>query len=112
MDKVTGIKVLRQALTMQGISRSSIGRDLGIDASQVSRIAAGRFVKLDGHALRVCKYAQALVTGAGATDPQRASSLEARIADLVAFNPVAAKALAELVEALMGQALESPSRPS
>lgn len=112
MDKVTGIKVLKQALAMQGVSRSSIGRDLGIDASQVSRIAAGRFVKLDGHALRVCKYAQALVAGAGAAAPQRASSLEARITELVAFNPAAAKALAELIEALAGQVHGRPTRPS
>lgn len=101
MDKVTGISVLRQALALPEVSRSSVGRALGIDASQVSRIAAGRFVKLEGHALRVCKYAQGLIAGSNPAglEPQLAS--DSRLLELAAANPQAAKAVSDLIDALL-----------
>lgn len=101
MDKVTGISVLKQALALPEVSRSSIGRALGIDASQVSRIAAGRFVKLDGHALRVCKYAQSLVFGSTQPPLETPLGADSRLQRLAAFNPSAAKAVSDLIDALL-----------
>lgn len=103
MDKVTGISVLRQALALPQVSRSSIGRALGIDASQVSRIAAGRFVKLDGHALRVCKYAQGLLLPDSNPPANNAAALEAKLSRLSAINPRALVAISQLVDALLAQ---------
>lgn len=102
MDKVTGIHVLKQALALPGVSRSSIGKALGIHASQVSRIADGRFVKLEGHALRVCKYARGLVSVPATRELNGQPTLESKMARLVAANPNAAKALSDLIEALLG----------
>lgn len=109
MDKVTGIHVLKQALVLPGVSRSSIGKALGIHPSQVSRIAAGRFVKLEGHALRVCKYARDLVTTPSGREINAVPVLESKMARLVAVNPGAAKALSDLIEALLGDALTPPT---
>lgn len=95
------MEFLHKAMELPGINRSSIGRVLEIDASQVSRIAAGRFAKLDGHALRVCKYAQTLVQGmpvpAGAPNH---SEIERKLAQLSSINPGAAKAVSDLIDAL------------
>ncbi len=90
---------LKQALTLPGMSRSKLGRDLGIDPSQVSRIAAGHFVKLEGHALKLCKYAQVLILSRKATQVG-AATLDTKLAQLLAVNPEAAKALSELIDAL------------
>jgi len=109
MDKVTGIGVLKQALALPGVSRSSIGKALGIHASQVSRIAAGRFVKLEGHALRVCKYAHGLMAAPSARETNAVPALESKMARLVAANPSAARALSDLIEALLGDALAPPT---
>lgn len=109
MDKVTGIGVLKQALALPGVNRSSIGKALGIHASQVSRIAAGRFVKLEGHALRVCKHARGLVAVPSIKEMNATPALESKMARLVAANPSAAKALSDLIEALLGDALTPPA---
>ena len=101
MNRELAMEFLHKAMELPGINRSSIGRALEIDASQVSRIAAGRFAKLDGHALRVCKYAQTLVQGepvhAGATNH---SEIERKLARLSNINPGAAKAVSDLIDAL------------
>lgn len=101
MNRELAMEFLHKAMELPGINRSSIGRALEIDASQVSRIAAGRFAKLDGHALRVCKYAQTLVQGkpahAGSTSQ---SELERKLAQLSSINPGAAKAVSDLIDAL------------
>ncbi|WP_414486541.1 hypothetical protein [Stenotrophomonas maltophilia] len=101
MDKVTGISMLKQALARPEVSRSSIGRALGIDASQVSRIAAGHFVKLDGHALRVCKYAQQILEGTAGVTHAFEKGFEVRFRQLESLNPKAAKAVSELLDALL-----------
>lgn len=101
MDKVTGISVLKQALALPEVSRSSIGRALGIDASQVSRIAAGRFVKLDGHALRVCKFAQKLLLEWRQRPVSSPDDITTRFSQLAAFNPQAARAVSDLVDSLL-----------
>lgn len=101
MDKVTGISLLRQALALPQVSRSSIGRALGIDASQVSRIAAGRFVKLEGHALRVCKYAQGLLFAEPTPPAGDTRALEAKLHRLSAVNPGALVAISQLIDTLL-----------
>lgn len=109
MDKVTGIGMLKQALTLPGVNRSSIGKALGIHASQVSRIAAGRFVKLEGHALRVCKYAHDLVAAPTSREMNVVPALESKMARLAVANPSAARALSDLIEALLG---DPPTPPT
>lgn len=101
MDKVTGISVLKQALALPQVSRSSIGRALGIDASQVSRIAAGRFVKLDGHALRVCKYAQGLLLADPIPQEGAVAAIGAKLSRLSDVNPGALIAISQLIDALL-----------
>lgn len=101
MNRELAMEFLHKAMQLPGINRSSIGRALEIDASQVSRIAAGRFAKLDGHALRVCKYAQMLVQGgaipAGASSH---SEIERKLSRLSSINPGAARAVSDLIDAL------------
>lgn len=101
MNRELALGFLHKAMGLPGINRSSIGRALDIDPSQVSRIAAGHFAKLDGHALRVCKYAQSLVQGAGeSTDINSFSDIERKLAQLSSINPGAAQAMSELIDAL------------
>lgn len=98
MDKATASEVLTRALALPGINRSVIGRAVGVDPSQVSRIAAGKFAKLDGHALKVCKYACRLLHHA---EVQAAGSeLERKLAKLASANPHVADAVAKLIDAL------------
>lgn len=101
MNRKLAMEVLRKALELPGINRSSIGRALEIDASQVSRIAAGRFSKLEGHALKVCKYAQVLAQGKPVhADGKNHSEIERKFAELSSVNPSAAKAVSDLIDAL------------
>ncbi|WP_448121892.1 hypothetical protein [Xanthomonas arboricola] len=97
------MEFLHKAMKLPGINRSSIARALKIDASQVSRIAAGRFAKLDGNALKVCKYAQLLVHGKKMhSGVASASDLGRKLAQLSSINPGAARAISDLIDALAG----------
>lgn len=101
MDKDLALGYLRSALALKGVNRSVIGRKLNIHPSHVSRIAAGQFVKLEGNAADVCKYAQSLVQQHQhplATD--RGSDIERKLMQLSATNPLAARAVADLIDAL------------
>jgi len=101
MDRILALDALRQAMSLPGINLSTIARDLEIDPSQVSRIAAGRFAKLEGHALKVCKYAQQLVQDYGAhSGSSNFSDVERKLAQLSAVNPWAARAVSDLIDAL------------
>lgn len=101
MDRKLALEFLHKAMGLSGTNRSSIGRALNIDPSQVSRIAAGHFAKLDGHALRVCKYAQSLVQGTDqSTSTKSFSDMERKLAQLSRLNPGAAKAVSDLIDAL------------
>ena len=101
MDRILALDMLRQAMALPGVNRSTIARELGIDASQVSRIAAGRFAKLEGHALRVCKYAQKLVQNRGVCiDASDFADIERKLARLSVINPGAARAVSDLIDAL------------
>ena len=101
MNRELALEFLHKAIGLPGINRSSLARALDIDPSQVSRIAAGHFAKLDGHALRVCKYAQSLVQGAGKSTGRKSfSGIELKLAELSSINPGAAQAMSELIDAL------------
>ena len=74
-----------------------------MSASQVSRICAGDFKRLDGNALRVCKYAQQVAartqTGRGAG--RVAGELEGKLTQLLVASPDAALAVGALIDALL-----------
>jgi hypothetical protein len=104
VDKANALEFLHAAQRLPGVSLSSIGRAVNVDPSQVSRIAAGGFVKLDGHALRVCKYAQQLVQAHSSSSIGIAhSDLARKLAILSNANPEAARALSDLINALADQ---------
>lgn len=102
MDKTSGVRALN-AVISSGVTRTAIARRLNIHPSQVSRIAAGKFRRLDGHALRVCKYAQLLCSRSDAPQglPSSAGELEAKVIRLMQLNPEAAEALSEMLDALV-----------
>lgn len=101
MDRMLALEFLCQAMALPGVNRSTIARELSIDPSQVSRIAAGRFAKLEGHALRVCKYAQELVQNRNTgSSTSNFLGVERKLARLSAVNPWAARAVSDLIDAL------------
>lgn len=108
MDKATALDALNRALCLSGVNRSVIARAVGVDPSQVSRIASGKFAKLDGHALRVCKYASTLLHHEVVSGS--ASELEAKLLRIASINPEAADAVATLIDALAD--VYSPPHPA
>lgn len=109
MDKDLALSYLRSALALKGVNRSTIGRKLNIHPSHVSRIAAGQFAKLEGNAAKVCKYAQSLVQqNQHALTMVRGSDIERKLAQLSATNPLAARAVADLIAALA----DGPTSPT
>jgi hypothetical protein len=105
MDKESGLAAVRFAITSGRTSQSNIATALGIDQSQVSRIAAGKFRRMSGHALNVCKYAYSLqaVDQANSKDPKLASDLERKVAQLITISPNAAEALTHMLDALIDE---------
>ncbi|MDA8246779.1 helix-turn-helix domain-containing protein [Acidithiobacillus sp.] len=104
MNKKDCLAVLRETLDSQGITRSEIARALSIHPSQVSRIAAGKFARMDGHALRICKFAQVRADLARVQNlhPDLTTELQEMAAKLVTRRPEAAKALTNLLTSLLG----------
>lgn len=102
MDKAAALAFLHAAQQLPGVSFSSIGRAVEVDPSQVSRIASGAFVRLDGHALKVCKYAQGLVQAETARlEGDAYSVLAGKLIFLAGVNPQAARAIHDLIDALV-----------
>lgn len=102
MDRTSAVRTLNEVIE-SGVTRTAIARRLNVHPSQVSRIAAGEFKRLDGHALRVCKYAQ-LLSSRGLPVPGLPSpgaELEAKLVRLARLNPEAAAALSEMLDALI-----------
>ena len=70
MNRDRYLQLIARLLSARVITQTAIGEALDIHPSQVSRICAGDFKRLDGNALRVCKYAQQVAartqTGRGA----------------------------------------------
>lgn len=105
MERQYGIAVLRAVLDSDTATRMSISVSLGIHPSQVSRIAAGKFKKMEGHALRVCKFAQSLQSGKASDEPVSILTTElcAKVTQLASINPDAAKALSQLLGVILDQ---------
>lgn len=102
MNKTAAIRTLN-AVISSGVTRTDIAKKLKIHPSQVSRIASGDFKRLDGNALRVCKYAH-MLSLARAPDgrlPCGAEELGTKLARLMQLNPDAAAALSEMLDALI-----------
>lgn len=106
MDRADGIKILNNLLSQGQETRSSIARSLNIHPSQVSRIAAGQFARLDGHALRVCKFAQTLTEMEQIKHnvlPDRVIRLKVLLSDLLTKYPEVADGLELLLVSLTNQ---------
>lgn len=105
MDKENGVSVLKEVIMSGHYSMSRIGRELGIDPSQVSRIAAGDFVKMTGHALNVCKFAYKikLSTQMSETRPALVNELNELTNLLVQKNPQAADALVKMLQTMINE---------
>jgi len=90
-------------LSARVITQTAIGEALDIHPSQVSRICAGDFKRLDGNALRVCKYAQQVAarTQAGRGPGRVAGELEGKLTQLLVASPDAALAVGALIDALL-----------
>lgn len=103
MNRETGIAALRSVITSGVESRSSIARLLGIDASQVSRIASGKFRRMSGHALDVCKFAYSIQAREQAIRkrPELADQLSKLAIQLTEKNPDAAQALVGMLQTLV-----------
>lgn len=103
MDKESGLLALRTVISSEIASRSSIAKELGIDPSQVSRIAAGKFRRMSGHALDVCKFALALQAAehARTSQPSLIANIDRKVAKLTALSPNAAIALDTMLSALI-----------
>lgn len=103
MNKEIGIATLRAVIDSGKESQSSLARELGIDASQVSRIASGRFRRMSGHALSVCKLARSIQSREQAQikRPELADRLSRLAVQLTEKNPDAAQALAGMLQTLV-----------
>lgn len=106
MNRAHGILTLNNILSQGAETRSSIAKHLNIHPSQVSRIAAGQFVRLEGHALRVCKFAQIVAEKDQIKRnvlPERVIRLQALLSDLLLKYPEVADGLELLMESLANQ---------
>lgn len=105
MERDAALRALRSAIQLGLTSKANIAKELEIHPSQVSRIVAGKFRRMDGNALLVCKFAIFLQTK---RVPQGVSSrlafeLEEKVTQIVSINPVAAEALLAMLEAFIEQ---------
>ena len=103
MNRDRYLQLIARLLSARVITQTAIGEALDIHPSQVSRICAGDFKRLDGNALRVCKYAQQVAartqTGRGAG--RVAGELEGKLTQLLVASPDAALAVGALIDALL-----------
>ena len=103
MNRETGIATLQAVIASGKESRSGLARALGIDASQVSRIASGQFRRMSGHALEVCELAWSIQAREQARikRPELADRLSRLAVQLTEKNPDAAQALAGMLQTLV-----------
>ncbi|MBB6368265.1 putative urease superfamily metal-dependent hydrolase [Xanthomonas sacchari] len=104
MDRASGLAALNTVLTTRLASRTAIAVAVGVHPSQVSRIAAGHFKKLEGHALRVCKFAQNLLLQHGSEGNAQVEALGRKMLELVSSRPEVATALNVMLDAMLNQA--------
>lgn len=110
MDRTTALAALNSVLADRLATRSSIARENGVHPSQVSRIAAGSFKRLDGHALRVCKYAQQVLLRHRSGLDGQVEVLGRKMLELISTQPEVATALNVMLDAMLNQtAGESPT---
>lgn len=104
MDRTSAIQTLNELLKTGRETRSSIARKLKIHPSQVSRIASGKFVRLDGRALKVCKFAQSAIGAEvhrNQTPANQLSRIQSLLIELLEERPDVADALELLMESLI-----------
>lgn len=103
MDRKTGLSILQNVIDSGLVSKSVMARELGVHPSQVSRIAAGKFRRMEGHALKACKFALLLQSKeqAHAERPKLVTDLDSKVAQLIAISPHAAEALSNMLGALI-----------
>lgn len=103
MDKETGIKVLKEVIRSGKTTRSYIANEFNVDQSQVSRIVNGKFKRMSGHALEICKFAYRLqiIDQANEGDKKLIPELEQKLIQLAVARPQAAEALNALLSALV-----------
>jgi hypothetical protein len=104
MDRATGLAALNTVIAERLASRSVIARNNGVHPSQISRIAAGHFKRLDGHALKVCKYAQKLLVRHRMGGDAQVEVLGRKMMELVSTQPEVATALNVMLDAMLSQA--------
>lgn len=106
MEKANAVKILNDLLKSRAVTRSSIAKRLGIHPSQVSRIASGQFIRLDGHALKVCKFAQSIASAEMLRrnmPTDRTTKLQNLLAQLLEQDPDAADGLELVLNSLVRQ---------
>jgi len=105
MNKEDGISVLREVIASGEYSMSGIARELGVDPSQVSKIASGKFARMTGHALDVCKFAYKIKLSDQVREkkPALVNELNELTNLLVQKNPQAAKALVGMLQTMVNQ---------
>ena len=104
MDRTSAIQTLNDLLETGRETRSSIARKLSIHPSQVSRIASGNFIRLDGHALKVCKFAQSETEADRLRKeeiPDQFCRLQSLLIALLEQHPEVADGLEMLMESLI-----------
>ena len=108
MNKEIGIAALKAVISSGKESQSSIAKRLGIDASQVSKIASGNFKRMSGHALKVCKFALKMQAHEHVIikNPELTEKLNFLTEKFVDTNPSAAQALIDMLEILIGRGEE------
>ena len=101
MNREVGISALRELISSGKETQTSIALRLGIDASQVSKIASGKFRKMSGNALNICKFSY--LTQINELVKHQEPDLVNRLNELTASNPIAAHALVGILEKLIGE---------
>ena len=95
MNRDRYLQLIARLLSARVITQTAIGEALDIHPSQVKR--------LDGNALRVCKYAQQVATRTqtGRGPGSVAGELEGKLTQLLVASPDAALAVGALIDALL-----------
>lgn len=94
-------KILAKELTI-----SAIARAIAADRSQVSRILAGQFVKMEGRALEVCNFARSFEYASAHKDSGPSApkmDLEEYAQRVAALSPAIANTLTELMKQIVDE---------
>lgn len=100
MDREKALLALNTILSDGRESKGSIAKKLAIHPSQVSRIAANKFAKLEGNALKVCKFALEAESAVGSEFPAKLANIHNMVLKLHSTHPNLLVALEAFLEAL------------